>query len=154
VYGLSFDYPPGRQGLGLLILRVGLAFFLITEGVIPMINAPGATSGAGASAMLNGLASMAFGLCAAAGLLTPIVQMIVAVVESVSAVKMLHALAWAAFHASEWQRAVLEVAIALALVLTGPGAYSLDNRLFGRREIVVRSRANAAPSRRSRSPRK
>jgi uncharacterized membrane protein YphA (DoxX/SURF4 family) len=29
-------------------------------------------------------------------------------------------------------------AIALALVLLGPGAFSLDARLFGRREIVIR----------------
>lgn len=31
----------------------------------------------------------------------------------------------------------LEVAVALALVFIGPGAFSCDARLFGRREIVI-----------------
>jgi uncharacterized membrane protein YphA (DoxX/SURF4 family) len=32
---------------------------------------------------------------------------------------------------------LLEVVMTVALVLTGPGAYSLDARLFGRREIII-----------------
>jgi uncharacterized membrane protein YphA (DoxX/SURF4 family) len=138
----------------LLLLRVGLAAVLVTEGATPIIDSSRATSGAGAGAVLYGLVLITAGLCAAAGFLTPIVQTIVAVVESVSAVKLLPALAWAVFRSSEWQRAVLEIAIALALALVGPGAYSLDSRLFGRREIVVRSRGNTARSRRPDAPRK
>lgn len=32
----------------------------------------------------------------------------------------------------------LVVTVALAIVLLGPGAYSLDSYLFGRREIVIK----------------
>lgn len=32
---------------------------------------------------------------------------------------------------------VLEIAIAIALAFLGPGAWSLDARLFGRREIII-----------------
>jgi uncharacterized membrane protein YphA (DoxX/SURF4 family) len=38
--------------------------------------------------------------------------------------------------------AILATAIASALVCLGPGAFSLDARLFGRREIVI---SNSAP---------
>lgn len=33
--------------------------------------------------------------------------------------------------------------VALAVVLLGPGAFSVDSRLFGRREIVIPLRKNA-----------
>jgi uncharacterized membrane protein YphA (DoxX/SURF4 family) len=36
---------------------------------------------------------------------------------------------------------MLEAASATSLALTGPGAYSIDTRLFGRREIVIRPAA-------------
>jgi uncharacterized membrane protein YphA (DoxX/SURF4 family) len=32
---------------------------------------------------------------------------------------------------------VLEMAIAIALICLGPGAFSVDARLFGRREIII-----------------
>ncbi len=39
--------------------------------------------------------------------------------------------------------AVLTAIIALAIVFLGPGAYSLDARLFGRREIIIPPRVRS-----------
>lgn len=41
---------------------------------------------------------------------------------------------------------LLEVVTAAALVLTGPGAFSLDARLFGRREIIIPRQPRTPPS--------
>ena len=38
--------------------------------------------------------------------------------------------------------AILTAAIAIAIVCLGPGAFSLDARLFGRREIIVPKRSS------------
>jgi len=41
---------------------------------------------------------------------------------------------------------VLAFAIAIAIVLLGPGALSLDARLFGRREIIIPPRSHSSKS--------
>jgi hypothetical protein len=44
----------------------------------------------------------------------------------------------------------LQIAIAIALALLGPGVYSVDSHLFGRHEIVIRPRMPTAPQLRTR----
>ena len=43
-----------------------------------------------------------------------------------------------------WPMILLVVTVAISIVLLGPGAFSLDARLFGRREIVI-PRAQRSP---------
>jgi len=42
--------------------------------------------------------------------------------------------------------AILTAAIAIAIVCLGPGAFSLDARLFGRREIIIPKRSSSSKS--------
>lgn len=149
VHRLFSDFPLALPGLGLLLLRVVLAVFLLMEGAARTTGAFDA-SASNAGRIAYGVALIVLGIPVALGFLTPIVHVMVAVVESAAIVVGL-----ALLTDGRWQIAVLEIVIALALAMIGPGAYSLDSRLFGRREIVIPPRlVEARPLRRSSSTRK
>ena len=75
------------------------------------------------------------GLCLAAGLWTPIAGALVAA----SGV-------WSAFvHPGEPLARILLATIGAALALVGPGAWSIDARLFGWKRIDVRDRSKPIP---------
>jgi len=76
--------------------------------------------------LASALQSVLLGL----GLLTPIVSMAACVFELTILFTSGHA---------EARFIVLSSLNAAAIALLGPGAYSLDARLFGRREIILRS---------------
>ncbi len=116
-------FPDGGPGIGLLILRVALGLTILFGGVDYLAEA-------GGSAVLNWIlgflifASVAFLLI---GFLTPPVALI--------------ALAGAALLLASGEASlptdIYAVILATATALLGPGAFSLDAQLFGRREIVI-----------------
>ena len=115
--GFSSSFPRGGAGAGLLILRVAVGLQLMME------NGCG-----GATPWWLVLLALALVLALAVGVLTP-----VAALCSVGfdAACLLHA---------DWPHAAMltiGAMTAIALVLLGAGAYSLDARLFGRRRLVV-----------------
>lgn len=78
---------------------------------------------------------IAAGLCLAAGLWTPIAGALAAA----SGV-------WSAFvHPGDPLARVLLATIGAALALVGPGAWSIDARLFGWKRIDVRDRSKSTP---------
>ena len=98
--------------------------------VLPPIVALWFGEGGGPPVPLVGLVAIV-GTLLAVGLLTPVAGMAMTVlaVAAASGVADLPP----DTPVTSW----LVVAMALALVLLGPGAYSVDARLFGRREVVV-----------------
>jgi uncharacterized membrane protein YphA (DoxX/SURF4 family) len=119
-------FPAGRPGVGLLALRAAVGASAVVHGVTRFDAEP---TVAGVAA---GLTLVAGGLCLLAGFLTPVA----AVAVSVSAAGL--AFSWLPLPPSSTVVASpLAAVAALALALLGPGAYSLDSRLFGRREIVL-----------------
>ena len=117
--------------MGLLLLRaaVGLTaviqggFFLTDGGTQTLVN------------WVIGLIAMASGALLLIGFLTPIVGMLVGLGSTGIALSWfpsptLHLL-------DSWLATVFVVIMAAALVCLGPGAFSLDSCLFGRREIVI-----------------
>lgn len=134
VYRLFSDFPPGLPGFGLLFLRLALAVFLASEAASPsaMTSSPGPAPG------IYSIGLMVLGLLVAVGFLTPIVQAIVIVVESTAVVTELPASGATLLAVTEgrWPLLAMVVVLALALALIGPGAYSIDSHLFGRREIL------------------
>ncbi|WP_228486261.1 hypothetical protein [Paludibaculum fermentans] len=82
-----------------------------------------------------GLAGLLAGLTLSIGLMTPVAGVVVAV-EAVSV-----AMSWLPAPSRNLFNAplptVLIVIVAVAVVFLGPGAFSLDARLFGRREIII-----------------
>jgi len=128
----------GRVGFGLLLLRAAVGLAAATQGVIGLSghNSPSLPTWVVSSlAVVSGTALLI-------GLLTPI-SCIAAGLCSVSV-----ALSWFSPPAPNLFAAgsalPLMVVATAALVLTGPGAFSLDARLFGLREIII-PQARRAP---------
>lgn len=86
-------------------------------------------------ARATGLALIACGASLLAGLLTPFACIVVGLCAACVALSGLEA--GAPLTLADGSSLLFEVVTAAALILTGPGAFSLDARLFGRREIII-----------------
>ena len=80
----------------------------------------------------------------AVGLLTPVIQAIVIVVDLGRSGQWLWAIGSATMMQDPWQALLVEAAVAASLTMLGPGAYSIDARLFGREEIRIPPRRHPA----------
>jgi uncharacterized membrane protein YphA (DoxX/SURF4 family) len=132
-------FPSGPPGLGLLLLRLTVGCVLICDGVVSFGDTDAASLG-------RGLATIAIPVGAALllGLLTPAAGTL-ATLTSFGAAAARFSLGHSDRYGGELPGLLL-IAISSALVLLGPGAFSLDARLFGRREIVV-PRQRPSPAR-------
>jgi hypothetical protein len=113
-------FPPGGPGIGLLLLRISVAATLVS--IVANRNDLSSIHPLFAGALL-------VSLCLTIGVLTPYLSFIACVYALVN-------FFGAASHLDELVLASLLLTGA-ALALLGPGAYSLDARLFGRRVVVV-----------------
>ncbi len=111
-------FPAGWPGLGLLLLRALVAFMLVTQ----------ATAAAGGWFVKVPVLTAAILLLL--GLTTPIV----AVAIGLASLSL-------AFSNDD---VVQIVGLTGAIALLGPGAFSIDARLFGRREVFIPRRATEA----------
>jgi hypothetical protein len=113
-------FPPGGPGIGLLLLRISVAatFVLITANRVDTSSIHTLFVGA-----------LAIATCLLIGILTPYLSFIVCVYALVN-------LFGGGSHLDELVLASL-LSNSAALALLGPGAYSVDAGLFGRRVMVV-----------------
>ena len=111
-------FPQGWPGIGLLFLRSSVAIALLAEGYGHRQSLPGWLQGA----------SILLSLTLFAGYLTPIAAALGLV---------LHGLFWFKFAGGSAAVAIIVSLNAIALVLIGPGGYSVDASRFGRRVVVL-----------------
>ena len=111
-------FPAGLAGWGLVLLRLCAAGMLVRNSTVDTI-VPIATW------EIVGVTILAGALCL--GAFTPVVCCISALVQ---------VLMWLGPHEADPFRFVISLGVTAALFLLGPGAFSLDSRLFGRRLIV------------------
>ena len=114
-------FARGTPGLGLLIMRVGAGGALLLHGIGGL-----ASASAPVAVALNAV-PVAAGTLLIAGLLTPIV----AALAAIDAV-------WIVFSSpAEAGYYVLVGILAAAIALLGPGAWSIDARLFGLKRLEI-----------------
>ena len=114
-------FPPGGPGVGLLLLRISVAARFVFTVAIRTDASP--------NHLLFLVAALLIGLAIAIGVVTPYLSFVVCVYALVSL-----------FGAGSHLDILLFAALLLnsaALGLLGPGAYSVDARLFRRRVVVV-----------------
>ena len=125
------SFPEGWPGIGLIFLRLTVA----VNAIVCAIDALGGPNSHAMGAWAIGSLAIAVGAAIFFGFLTPaasavaiIGYLLIGVRPSLMTGANNHISALAAFNLA---------AISTALVLLGPGAFSLDARLFGRREIII-----------------
>ncbi len=128
---LYSTFPGGRPGIGLLLLRVAVGLAAAAGGVF-YFSGPSASS---SEKSILGVVLIIGGVLQAAGFLTPFAGLVIGICFLGIALSWFPAPAWFLHDVKLVAFGMIISAVALALL--GPGAFSLDGRLFGRREIVI-----------------
>ena len=112
-------FPAGGPGIGLLLLRASVAAGFFLDGPVQAAgNLPRS------DVVLRAVLDAALGV----GVLTPLTALLSCVLAIVDVSRL---------GVMQAPVALLTIVNAIALGLLGPGAYSLDARLFGRRVLVM-----------------
>ena len=121
---LFSTFPDGWPGFGLLLLRLGLGVTLIYLGTGSLLKEiPGPTP------VAQDLIAAAAGASLLAGLWTPVTAALAAIDQI-----------WMALSLQSSQRVghwihILLTVLSASVAMLGPGAWSIDARLFGRRRL-------------------
>jgi uncharacterized membrane protein YphA (DoxX/SURF4 family) len=121
---LFSNFARGWPGVGLLVMRLVAGIAFIARAAATMHNGPLTTFATAIVAILAGL-------CLLAGLWTPIAGSLVAALG----------IWFACTHVEDPLASLLLATIGAALALVGPGAWSIDARLFGWKRIDIRDRS-------------
>jgi hypothetical protein len=119
-------FPAGWPGAGLLLLRTTLGLTLVTQSAGYFVNWHDLGSLTRLVALLAGVS----GVSLSVGYVTPFAGVVGGVVTVNSA------MSYPSLFDTRLAT-VLAISIAVAILCLGPGAFSIDARLFGRREIVI-----------------
>jgi putative oxidoreductase len=118
---LYSTFPTGKPGVGLLFLRLAAGCSLIAERIQLMLPMPSSPWWE-----IN-LALILIGICICLGFWTPILAGVEAIGELLMTV----------IHSGHYESHLLLAILGISLAMLGPGAWSIDALLFGRKRITV-----------------
>ncbi len=120
---LFSTFPNSWPGIGLLLQRVVTATLLFCSGFWHLREPSDSTL------ILPHLIGVGAGILLLLGLWTPVSGTLIAVVE-----------VWVAYYSARAGIPILLATFAVTLAMIGPGAWSIDARLFGRKHIEISER--------------
>ena len=118
---LFSTFASGAPGAGLLLLRLACATILLSHAIAALSRAQGFLG------VALQVPSAGLGVLLAAGLWTPVAAMLAAI----------DALLVGFWNPAGYQFWLLPAVVAAALALLGPGAWSLDAKLFGWKRVEI-----------------
>ena len=128
---LFSTFPAGWPGVGLLLLRAVVGFTLVMQGAAYLNDWRNLKLDAAAAVAIT----LVGGVCILVGILTPLASLL-AISGNIG-----YALSWIPAPAANLFASkiaiIYAITMATAIAFLGPGAFSLDARLFGRREIFI-----------------
>src|SRR4051812_27822295 len=126
---LFSTFPGGKPGVGLLLLRAAIGGTAIVQGAVYLAKPTPSLVGM----WIVGLLAVTSGALLLIGFLTRAASLLVGLSSA--------GLFWVPvfpLNSFDIKLSLFFVTIiSAALILIGPGAFSLDSRLFGRREIII-----------------
>ena len=127
---LFFAFPGGWPGVALVLLRAVIGLAVVREGG-SYLSEPNATS----ETWFIGLSALVAGGMLLIGFLTPIIGGVVTIGAAAVGLSLLPVCTPSLFDSR------ISVIFGLTMLITiiglGPGAFSVDARMFGRREIII-----------------
>jgi uncharacterized membrane protein YphA (DoxX/SURF4 family) len=118
---LFSGFPDGWVGISILLLRVSAGLPLVYDGIAGLFATPQI------GPFVRELLAIGAGVLLLVGLWTPLSGTLAAMLQL-----------WIAFEGADQLRAVLLLAaVGAALAMLGPGAWSVDAHLFGRKRIDI-----------------
>jgi uncharacterized membrane protein YphA (DoxX/SURF4 family) len=132
-------FPGGKPGIGLLLLRAGVGATAIIQGGVYLAD----RSNLSLWTWAVGLLAIVGGVSLLIGFLTKAACVLAAL--AIIAITLPWLPAFPLSLLSGKPSLIFVSIMAVAIILLGPGAFSLDARLFGRREIII-PHSNRSPN--------
>jgi uncharacterized membrane protein YphA (DoxX/SURF4 family) len=123
-------FPDSLPGWGLLLLRTGLGAAMAVQGVSLLAS----VDASNLAMWILGVSAIASGALLLVGLMTPGAGLVAGACSIIVLCCVLDSPGSSPFNVA---RTALVTTNAAAVFLLGPGAFSVDARLFGRREIII-----------------
>ena len=129
---LFSSFANGWPGVGLLLQRLVMAILLVRCGIIQLEGTPLSSS------MIPQLVGALAGILLLVGFWTPVVGASIALIELWLAIN----------HVGDPWVSISLLTLGATIAMIGPGAWSLDARLFGRKHIDIETNKSSGPARR------
>ena len=135
------SFPSGRGGIALLLLRVFIGIAFLFHGYRKVVDIAGfATEFGMPHCIAAAAASVQFGagLLLILGLVTPLASLALAGTMAVATSQLIaRGEPFVSPHGHSWEASSFYLVLNVALILLGPGSYSIDWLLVGRKPFVL-----------------